>query len=256
MLGRGALDSGKKPNKEQNSEKTLRDLINTPSTSKMMNFFQNSSQDRIETSGEISSPSLLSSEETDDKLRVLVVNLKAEDLKITSELWIQTEGEIQDIMCKFYDNLENSQCLEFEDVGWDRNGHKIVACADDFTLTWLTETISNLTKSAKLERKAIFRKDLESRAILRGWMWVPSPAKPFKTVLKLIAKQNPWLNTTGWSVSYLDEDNSKRKMGYKYYLNMNRECLPALKEKQFVIQYSLAKAVINVINVAGVIHNI
>lgn len=155
-------------------------------------------------------------------------------------------------MCQFYDSAEDTPSLEFQGAGWHRSGHKMVACADNFTVVWLIGTVDNLSKSTELERKAIIIENLKDYAVPRGWLWVPPPAKPIETVLKLITKQNTWLNTTGWSVSCKEEDlqehKGERKMGFKYYLSMTRESLPALKEKEFVIQYSLAKAVIYLFN--------
>lgn len=182
----------------------------------------------------------------DDKLKVLVLDLKSAEYKITPDVWIQTEGEIQDIMCEYY---EDAASLGFLGAGWHRSGHRMVACADNFTVLWLMNIIENLPKSNELERKAILIENLEDYSVRRGWICIPPPAKPTETVLSLITNQNPWLNTTGWSVSYKDEDfpenkGDSKKPGF-YYLQMTEASIPALQEKDFIIKYSFGKAIIN-----------
>lgn len=183
----------------------------------------------------------------DDKLRIFVINMKAKDMKITSDLWIETEGDILETLCNFYDSAEDTPELEFQGAGWDRSGHKVVACADKLTVSWLMGTINSLPKTDTLDRKAIYYNELNQYDIPRGWIWIPPPIKPDEMVLKLIGKQNKWLNTDGWKITKKavnDENRMDKRRGSKYYLAMNREAIPALKEREFIIQYSLAKAVI------------
>uniref|UniRef100_T1GLU5 Uncharacterized protein n=1 Tax=Megaselia scalaris TaxID=36166 RepID=T1GLU5_MEGSC len=73
--------------------------------------------------------------------------------------------------------------------------------------------------------------------------------------MDLIAKQNRLLPTDNWNIfrkNELLEDGTtglkKGERGFMHYLVINKEALPILKEKEFVIRYGLSKAVIKVYN--------
>lgn len=195
-----------------------------------------------------------SSKDEDDKLRVFVLNLKSNDDKITSEQWIETEGAIQDAICDFYDNIdEDIPDLEpdFQGLNYDKDtGHKVIACCNSFVAKWIMGVINNLPKSDTLERKAVYLEDMENHVRPTASIWIPPPVRSEEKVLELLKKQNRWLKTDGWIAKKRvikegsSDNNVAGRPGEKFFLVLTRESIPALRERNFVVKYSMAKAVI------------
>lgn len=105
-----------------------------------------------------------------------------------------------------------------------------------------------MPKTEELVRKAVFYDEIEQHVSPRGSIWVPPPCMTEVKVLSLLTKQNKWLNTTGWVVRrrVLKEAGGDygNRPGEKFFLMMNKESIPALEQKDFVVQFGLAKAVI------------
>ncbi|KAL5279107.1 hypothetical protein ACFFRR_003622 [Megaselia abdita] len=186
--------------------------------------------------------------ESDDKLRIFVLNLKEPDAKITPEQWAETEGLIQDAIIEFYDSVEDPPELEFQGLNYDKESRqKVIACGNTFVVTWLMGIINNFPQTEVLLRKAVFHDEVEEYMRPRGSIWVPPPRLSGEKVLRLLTRQNRWLDTTGWVVRKRASSpvgiNGNRP-GEKFFLMMNKECIPALEERDFVVQLSLAKAVI------------
>lgn len=176
---------------------------------------------------------------TDGKLRLFVLNERGTEFRISQEEWVRTESEFQ--VC--YANDDDAPVLECDGAGWS-HGHKIIACTNMETAEWIRKTINSLPREDQLSRKVVHADELHLYEIPRGWVWVPLPLSTDELFLKLLRKQNPGLSTEGWKViSKTPVD--KEKNGQRYILLLNREAISFLSERNFVLNYSVSKVVIN-----------
>lgn len=174
-----------------------------------------------------------------DKLRLYVLNENAPEFRISSEDWLKTESEFQ----MQYVLDDEAPVIECDGAGWS-HGHKMIGCANVETAEWIRKTINSLPKDGNLSRKVIYASELDQFEIPRGWVWVPLPLTTEETFLKLIAKQNHGLPMTGWKVlrkfPYETEKN-----GQRYSLLLNRDSIKYLEGRNFSLNYSVSKVVIN-----------
>lgn len=142
-----------------------------------------------------------------------------------------------------YANDDDAPVIECDGAGWS-HGHKEIACTNEETAEWIRKTINSLPKDDTLSRKAVYADELHLYEIPRGWAWVPLPLSTDEVFLKLLRKQNLGLSIEGWKI-ISKSPFDKNKNGQRYIILLNRESIAFLKEKNFVLNYSVSKIVIN-----------
>ena len=167
--------------------------------------------------------------------RVAVVNELCEEGKLSRDIWLEAELQLITHVAL----TPEAPIINIERSEW-RRGRKIITCEDKNTANYLIDLFPKLDmkKVEPVQLKCVLETDLHLYFTPEARVWIPEPFIPKEILITAFSRFNPLLDVNNWRVIY---EGPKANGGQTWNLKLNRECLPQLKESNYVVKFGVGK---------------